>query len=730
MTLQYTPYTLPLMGAALLAFGLGIYAWRLRETNGAGPFAGLMISAAWWSLFYALELSSVNLPQKIIWTNLMYLGVLGVPACWLLFCKYYAGQQNFPWIWVLIEPLITFIIIWTNPYHGLLHSQRYVESLGEFDIFVVAHGSYFWIHTAYSYVLIIWGSTLLVRRLILVPQLYRSQTIAILVGLVTPWGANVIYLGGLNPFPYLDLTPFAFIVMGLVVFWGAFRFQLLTVEPIARDAIIDGMEDGIVVLDSENRIIDYNPATLRLMNMPHENLIGRVAADVFSDFPDLVSLFAGVENTHEEIVIENDAMPMVYELRVSSLHDRFGRVRCRVLLIHDITWLKEIERDLRAAKELAEAASKAKSEFLDNMSHEIRTPMNGILGMSELLLDTPLDEKQANYLQTVRNSANLLLTVINDVLDFSRIESGKLALEPTPFAVEEMLAVALNPLSAQAKQKNLGFQQNISSNIPRVLLGDPHRLNQILMNVVGNAIKFTESGDVSVSVELEGQTQDTTTLHISVADTGIGISKEMQGVIFGAFSQVDASMTRQYGGTGLGLAISYRLVEMMGGRMWIESEFGEGSCFHFTVVFNSKSETKPAQTLEQNLALTHPGIHVLLVEDNPVNQVLAKGILKKLVCSVTAVKNGQEAVDIFEKEPFDVILMDGQMPEMDGFEATKIIRQREKETGAHIPIIALTAHAMAGDRERFLEVGTDDYLPKPFTPVQLVDIINKALENR
>ncbi|MGA1197011.1 MAG: histidine kinase N-terminal 7TM domain-containing protein [Candidatus Latescibacterota bacterium] len=730
--MQYTPYTLPLICAALLAFALSIYAWRHRDTNGAGPFAGLMMSMAFWTLCYTLELSLIALPPKVFWTNLMYIGITGVPAFWLVFTKQYSGEQGFPWKWLLIEPLLTIFMAWTNPWHGLLHHRRYIETLVNFDILLVEHGSFFWIHTAYSYVLLVWGSVLLVRRLIRVPQLYRSQTIAILLGLLSPWGANIMYLFGFNPFPHLDLTPFAFIIMGLVVFWGAFRFQLLTVVPIARDTVIDGMEDGIIVFDSENRIIDYNPGTLRLMNKPNANLIGQYATDVFSNFPELVARFSNVENAHEEIVIDNDPIPLVYELRISSLHDKLGRLRCRVLLIHDITWLKEVERDLRASKEMAEAANKAKSEFLANMSHEIRTPMNGILGMSELLLDTKLDDEQKGYLKTVRKSADLLLTIINDVLDFSRIEAGKLQLDPTPFALEEMLGVALNPLAALADKKSLRFKWDITPEVPRILLGDPDRLNQIIINLVGNAIKFTESGYVSVLIDLIDQTEKTVNLHIAVTDTGIGISKDKQGVIFEAFSQADSSMTRQYGGTGLGLAIAVRLVEMMGGRMWVESELNQGSCFHFTVVLEKRG--KPSsdiqQTQKQGLNLIRPQLHILLVEDNPMNQIFAQGILKKLDCKVTTVENGQEAVEAFEKQTFDLILMDGQMPKMDGFEAAQIIRSKERATDHHIPIIALTAHAMTGDRERFLTAGMDDYLSKPYTPGQLVDIINKTLKNQ
>ncbi|MDA0709014.1 MAG: ATP-binding protein, partial [bacterium] len=585
MTLQYTPYTLPLFCGAVLSAGLALYAWRHRDTSGAEPFAGLMGGVSFWSLLYALELCFVELSAKTLCVNLMYAGVLAVPAFWLLFAREYSGQKGFDTRWLLIEPAIIFLVAWTNPWHGFLHVRRYLGDVGSYQVLLVDHGPIFWLHTGYSYVLLIWGSVLLIRRLIRVPQLYRIQTVSILLGLLTPWAANAIYLFELNPLPFLDLTPFSFIVLGVIVFWSSFRYQLLTVVPIARDTIIDGMEDGIIVFDAKGRVIDYNPGVLRLLKKPGQTLIGRHGSEVFSDYPDLVDRFVNAENAHEEITIETDPIPQVYELRISSLYDRLDNLRCRVMLIHDITWLKEVERDLRQAKELAEAANKAKSEFLANMSHEIRTPMNGILGMSDLLLDTAMDAEQRRYLLTVRKSANLLLTIVNDVLDFSRIEARKFDLDIAPFALEEMIGAGLNPLAESARKKQVDFQWEKTSRVPRVLMGDPDRLNQILINLVGNALKFTESGSVSVLIDMESETETSTKLHFSITDTGIGIPKDKQELIFQAFSQADASMTRQYGGTGLGLAISSRLVEMMGGQIWVESELNQGSCFHFTAVF-------------------------------------------------------------------------------------------------------------------------------------------------
>jgi len=468
------------------------------------------------------------------------------------------------------------------------------------------------------------------------------------------------------------------------------------------------------------------------MDKPVTNLIGQSAREVFSDYPALIERFGSAESAHEEIEIPRDGVPMVFELRISSLYDRLGNSRCRVLLFHDISRLKESERDLRAAKEEAEGASRAKSEFLANMSHEVRTPLNGIVGMTELLLQTKLTSEQIECAQTIQGSSNLLLTVINDILDFSRIESGKFTLNIEPFSLRNTLKQRLRSLKSQAERKGLTFALRVADQVPDMLMGDVDRLSQVVINLVGNAIKFTYTGAVSVAVTEAGNRDSSVMLQFRVSDTGIGMSINQQAHIFEAFSQADTSTTRRFGGTGLGLAISARLVAIMDGEIWVESGVDEGSQFYFTAEFERSTTSAEREKRSEplpGLALKRADVRVLLVEDNRTNQLLARRILEKLGCTVVLAENGREALDAFDAQSFDVVLMDGQMPEMDGFEATEEIRRREQTTGAHVPILALTAHAMVGDRERFLATGMDDYVPKPFTPGQLVDAINRALDS-
>ncbi len=407
--------------------------------------------------------------------------------------------------------------------------------------------------------------------------------------------------------------------------------------------------------------------------------------------------------------------------------------------------LEQITAHAREMALQAERANKAKSQFLANMSHEIRTPMNGIVGMVDLLMKTNLTEKQRNYVAVAVRSNEALLRLVDDILDISKIEAGTLVLKNALFDLSEAIGQTVDLFSEESRKKGVALVCRVEEGIPKYVKGDPVRLGQILSNLIGNALKFTQNGGVSVRAGSRERAQERVEVRLEVADTGIGIAPGDQEEIFNAFSQVDPTMTREFGGTGLGLAISKKLAEMMGGEIGVRSRLGQGSTFWFTV------QLETADSLECGDSVIHGlkgdgqvpdgdstettcmlfDAQVLLAEDNPVNREVALNMLENLGCRTEVVDSGREAVEAVFRKRFDLILMDCQMPEMDGYEATRAIRRKEETevgAGTRLPIVALTAHAMEGDRENCLAVGMDDYLTKPFTQGQLAAMLGRWLE--
>ncbi|MBI3556959.1 MAG: response regulator [Deltaproteobacteria bacterium] len=404
-------------------------------------------------------------------------------------------------------------------------------------------------------------------------------------------------------------------------------------------------------------------------------------------------------------------------------------VKLRGLMI-DISDRKRVESDLMSVRESALLAASVKSDFLANMSHEIRTPLNAVIGMASLVLDTRLNAKQRDYIDTIKRSGDALLTLINDILDFSKIEAGKLTLEVLDFDIRTLIRNSLELVALSAKNKKIGFSTHLDPEIPFALRGDSGRLLQILINLLSNAVKFTESGDITVSIISENILRDRVILRFEINDTGPGMSQETLEKLFHPFTQGDNSTARKYGGTGLGLSICKRLIDLMNGEIGATSKTGHGSTFWFRVPLefaqNSIVITAPAQSKPTPPSRRRKAKRILIAEDNAANQKVVQRFLEKLGYGADTVANGQEAVTAIRQKPYDLVLMDCQMPEMDGYQASIKIRSNEHADGrARVPILALTAHALAGDREKCLAAGMDDYLSKPVELTSLDQAVQK-----
>jgi PAS domain S-box-containing protein len=504
-------------------------------------------------------------------------------------------------------------------------------------------------------------------------------------------------------------------------------------------AILEQIEDGYFEVDLGGHFQLVNDGYCRMLRCSPNDVLGKSYKEVVPphQIPMIKEVFHKVYQTGNPVksfeyeTLRRDRSAVVVEDSICLRKDRHGKPFGFHGIVRDITERKRIEKELAAAKDAAEAASRAKSTFLATMSHEIRTPMNGILGMTELVLDTDLTVEQREHLGLVRLSAESLLSVINDILDFSKIEAGKLELESIPFDLRESIGETMKSLSFRAHQKGLELVYEVQPDVPEPVLGDPSRIRQILVNLIGNAIKFTEQGEVFVNVEEESHEAGVTHMHFSVKDTGVGIPAEKQEKIFEAFSQADGSMARKYGGSGLGLTICTRLVAMMGGGIWVESQAGEGSTFHFTL--RMALQDAPAQRVAPVQPEQLHDMHALIVDDNFTNRRVLNGMLTRWGMKPTAVEGGRAALQALEiakstGHPFPLILLDGQMPEMDGFALAELIKKDPELVGATIMMLTSAGHL--GDAARCRELGISAYLVKPIRQGELLEaicnVLNKA----
>lgn len=703
--------------------------WNHRKVAGAKSMAIMMSSASLYGLCKFMSDLSYTLTNKVFWTRSAFWGLAVIPAAWFIFTMQYTKRGKYltrqRLILLFIIPLITISLACTNDFHHLIITNVDFVKIGQMTFSVPNFGAWFWIHAAYSYSLFLYGTFILVGRLIGLPKILRNQSIIILIAILIPLVMNTLYTFNINPVYPMDPTIFSFTITGILCFLGMFRFKLFELIPAARNAVIEGMNEILIVLDNRNHIIDMNSAAKEVFEIKEKDFIGKPAAHVLGEWAPCFAKYELMLEAEEKISINIKHGTKHFDFRITPLFDDKNRLTGRFYILYDITVLEDAIVNLEESRKAAEDANKAKSQFLATMSHEIRTPLNGIIGVTELLNSSSHTEEEKGYLQTVQSCAGSLLGIINDVLDFSKIEAGKMELEEDDINIGNLINTVTGAFLHLAKDKDIALVWGTDDSIPQNLMGDSLRIRQILTNLIGNAFKFTEKGKIEIRAEQLEMENQKAVVRFSVADSGIGVPEDKIDNLFKSFQQVDGSTTRKYGGTGLGLAIVKELVSIMGGYVHVESKFGEGSIFSFTIPFKISGNKMPAAESDMEIDFGNRSITVLLAEDNKVNQMLIAKSFEKKKIKVDIAGNGKEALYMMDQKSYDLILMDIQMPVMDGYEATRAIREKEADTKNHIPIIALTANATEADRDICIRTGMDDYLTKPIKSKKLYECIYK-----
>jgi PAS domain S-box-containing protein len=714
-TMYWTSYLIPFLASTFLMVLVLLYVLRFHHVPVARPFAFIV-----WSRCPVVRFLCAGHGEPLIARqSLLVIPPHGLgPIYWrgnAFPCPESRRRGGVLDRWrllLLVVPVITSILSLAGGYTDLMRKDFAIDASGPLPVLVFTKGPWYMVHIAYSYILVILSLTILGSSLRHAKPYYRNRTVIIIAGFTSVFVIDILFNLGLTPVRGINPAPAALAPVYFVIGWTLFRYRLFDIVPMAWGVVVENMEDPILLVNPGGRIVDFNPAAERVFGSENGHLFGRAVGSVVPKAASVIRDRVDQRTVSAEMMLPMAHGDAFFHVSVLPVKDPGKRTDGSLIVFHDVSEMVRTREALRKTKEEAERANMAKSEFLATMSHEIRTPLNAIVGLTELLSETRDPRRIAEYTDLLRSSGTLLCNLLNNILDISRIEAGKISPEITDFNIRQAVEKVVEPLSVMARQRGLDFDTVFGEDLPVRVYGDVFSMGRILSNIIANAVKFTHRGTIKVKVAsgLSGQVASKVDLTVSISDTGIGIGPEMQERIFHRFEN-GHDLPSVYPGSGLGLAIARGLAETMGGKITVESIPQSGSTFTFTVPLQvSPARGKaPAAIVSGDEAAQLTGLKILVVEDNYFNQRVLSDLLESRGHRVTVAASGLDALNSLGLQPFDLVLMDVRMPDMDGFTVAEEMRR----AGHSAPIMAVTADTDDAIRERCAEAGMDDICVKP-----------------